>query len=78
MEAGTWQLTGVQRSVPLLDLAEPGEQLTLSALHRRMLAGIGMVIVEQMEDPVDDEEGNLVVGRPSVLGRLGRRDLRDR
>ena len=73
---GTWQWTGAQRSVPLLELAEAGEQLALSPLHRRMLTRIGMVIVEQMQDTVDDEQRDLVVGGPSVLGRLARRDLR--
>src|SRR4051794_9900279 len=68
---GTWRSTGAQRSVPLvLELAEAGQQLALPTLHRRMLARIGMVIVQQMQDSVDDEQRELLFGGPPVLRRL--------
>ena len=41
-----------------------------------MLARIGVVVVEQVQDAVHDEQRDLVVGGPAVLGRLRGRDLR--
>jgi hypothetical protein len=57
-------------------LAEPGEDLALALLHRGLTDRVGVVVVEQVEHPVDDEECDLVIDGHRVFGRLRRRDRR--
>ena len=57
------------------------EQLLLLGLHPRRLLGVGVVVAEDVEDPVHDQEGELVrkrpvVARASVLGRVAGGDGR--
>ena len=55
---------------------EPGQELALPLLHRRLFPRIGVVVVEQVQHAVDDEQRELVVERRTVLGRLRRGDRR--
>src|SRR6266700_1173030 len=54
----------------LLELPEPSEQLALPLPHRLRLTLLGMVVVQQMQDAVDDEQRHLVVERAVAAVRL--------
>ena len=49
------------------------EQLELPGAHRDALVLLGVVVAEHVEHAVDDEQGELVVDRPGVVGRLAAR-----
>src|SRR6266567_4471965 len=55
-------------SLFLLELLEAGQQLALPLSHRLGLLILGMVVVQQMQDTVDDEERDLVIQRSLPAG----------
>jgi hypothetical protein len=63
---------------PAPDPVEAPEQLLLERLHPRCLRLVLVVHAEQVQQPVDDQQGDLVVERHPVLdrvpGRHGRAD----
>ena len=52
------------------------QQLHLAGPHPGRLLGVGVVVSEDVEDPVDDEEGQLVLHSAGVLVCLSGRDRR--
>src|SRR5437899_1873283 len=55
-------------SLFLLELPEARQQLALPLSHRLGLLILGMVVVQQMQDTVDDEERDLVIQRSLPAG----------
>ena len=64
------------RPRPARGLSEQLQQLAFSALHRLRLTLLGVVVVQQMQDPVHDEQRELVVERRRRARRLALRDRR--
>src|SRR2546430_2206500 len=62
-------------SLFLLELPEAGQQPALPLSHRLGLLILGMVVVQQMQDTVDDEQRHLVIER-SLRAGLTPRHLR--
>jgi hypothetical protein len=52
------------------------EQLALPGAHPGRLLGLGVVVAEDVEDAMDEEQGELVVEVAGVLGGLARRHRR--
>ena len=81
-------LSRINRNVPVsggratgrlplpFELTEPFEELLFSSAHHRRLLGLGMVVVQQVQDPVDDQQREFVVGRQPPLARLAVRHRR--
>ncbi len=49
---------------------EPFEQVEFTRSHQRGLVGFRVVVAEHVQDPVDDQQRQLVVERAGVLGEL--------
>ena len=60
-------LTGL---APGLELGEAREDLAFAPLHRLGLVRLRVVVVEEMEEPVHDEQRELGVERDRALGGL--------
>ena len=48
----------------------PVEQLALALLHHRLVVGLGVVVAEEVEDPVDQQQGHLVDIHTIIVNRL--------
>ena len=54
---------------------EGAQVFELAAPHHRGLVGFGVVVAEDVQDPVHDQQGDLVVERAGVVGELMVGDL---
>ena len=60
----------------IVELVKALEQLAFAPLHLLGLLGLRVVVAQQVEQAVHDEQPELVVERPVVIGRLPARDRR--